>query len=254
MSRHAAIQLHKYQQKWFSDRTLWEREYLCKFVVGTDAWFPPELVQPCLDEFAENPEAYTGRATYIGVDIGWGNDLWVAWALERTDSGILWTREISVIEPDADINNRFTIQDRELDRLVAKYDTRKISIDATGIGKKPVEDAIKRYGEWRVQGIDMTNTAQYELATGGRQAMESKLVKIPRDRATLKDLDKIRHTITPTGKISFRAQRDKEGHADRSWAYMLAIQAAQLPELIFPEFGSDTDHIDPHNNTLDWMF
>lgn len=154
----------------------------------------------------------------------------------------------------ADINNRFTIQDRELDRLVAKYDTRKISIDATGIGKKTVEDAIKRYGEWRVQGIDMTNTAQYELATGGRQAMESKLVKIPRDRATLKDLDKIRRTITPTGKISFRAQRDKEGHADRSWAYMLAIQAAQLPELIFPEFGSDTDHIDPHNNTLDWMF
>jgi hypothetical protein len=35
---------------------------------------------------------------------------------------------------------------------------------------------------------------------------------------------------------------------------LLAIQAAQLPELIFPEFGSDNDRIDPYNNTLDWMF
>jgi phage FluMu gp28-like protein len=193
-----------------------------------------------------------GWGCYIGVDIGWGNDLWAAWVIERGDGGMLWTREVSVLEPDADVNNRFAIQDAELDRLVAKYDVRKISIDATGIGKKPVEDAIKRYGEYRVEGVDMTNTRQYELATGGRQAMENRIVKIPRDRSVLKDLEKIRRTMTATGKISFRAQRDKEGHADRSWAYMLAIQAAQLPELIAAEFGGDRDEV--VDSEYSWMF
>lgn len=236
------------------DRTLWEREYLCKFVVGTDAWFPPELVIPCVDPNAGNPDLYSGRACYIGVDIGWGNDLWVAWVIERGDGGFLWTREVSVLEPDSDINNRFAIQDAELDRLVAKYDVRKVSIDATGIGKKPVEDAIRRYGEWRVEGVDMTNTRQYELATGGRQAFEARIVKVPGDRSTLRDFDKIRRTMTATGKISFRAQRDKEGHADRSWAYMLAIEAAQLPELIFPEFGGMREAISPGSTELDWLF
>ena len=60
--------------------------------------------------------------------------------------------------------------------------------------------------------------------------------------------------MTPTGKISFRAQRDKEGHADRSWAYMLAIQAAVLPELIFPAFGGARDLIPSGKNELDWLF
>jgi phage FluMu gp28-like protein len=237
------------------DRTLWEREYLCKFVVGSDIWFPIELVQPCIDETAGEPDNYTGRPCYIGVDIGWGNDLWAAWVIERGDGGILWTREISVIEPDNDINERFARQDAELDRLVAKYDVRKISIDATGIGKKPVEDAIHRYGEWRVEGVDMTNTRQYELATGGRQAFESKIVKVPGDRATLRDLEKIRRTMTVTGKVSFRAQRDKEGHADRSWAYMLAIYSAQLPELILPAFGGMREMVEVDRDpTFDAMF
>ena len=60
--------------------------------------------------------------------------------------------------------------------------------------------------------------------------------------------------MTPTGKISFRAQRDKEGHADQSWAYMLAIDAAQLPELLFPEFGGARDLISQGTNELDWLF
>jgi phage FluMu gp28-like protein len=236
------------------DRTLWEREYLCKFVVGTDAWYPPELVTPCVSDFAGNPDYYTGRATYIGVDIGWGNDLWVAWVIERDEKGLLWTREVSVLEPDADINSRFAAHDRELDRLVAKYNVHKISIDATGIGKKPVEDAAKRYGEWRVEGVDMTNSRQYELATGGRQAMETRIVRVPNERSVLRDFDKIRRTMTPTGKISFRAQRDKDGHADRAWAYMLAIEAAGLPELIDALFGNSTDEVEEAEGELDWMF
>jgi hypothetical protein len=49
--------------------------------------------------------------------------------------------------------------------------------------------------------------------------------------------------MTVTGKVSFRAQRDKEGHADRSWAYMLAIYSAQLPELILPAFGGMRENV-----------
>jgi phage FluMu gp28-like protein len=219
------------------DRTLWEREYLCKFVVGNDIWFPSELVSPCIDIGAGDPSLYQGGPCFIGIDIGWGNDLWAAWVIERMPNGLLMTREVSVLPPDPKVNERFKLQHDEIRRLVAYYDVRKISIDATGIGKKPVEDAIRDFGEWRVEGVDMTNTAQFKLATLSRQAFEMGIVRVPGDRDTQRDLQKIRRTVTATGKPSFRAQRDKEGHADRSWAMMLALSSAEMPVLILPEFS-----------------
>ena len=83
----------------------------------------------------------------------------------------------------------------------------------------------------------MTNTAQFKLATLSRQAFEMGLVRVPGDRDTQRDLQKIRRTVTATGKPSFRAQRDKEGHADRTWAMMLSLSAAEMPILILPEFA-----------------
>jgi phage FluMu gp28-like protein len=219
------------------DVTLWEREYLCKFVVGNDIWFPIKLVSPCIDQTTNDPSLYQGGQCFIGIDIGWSNDLWVAWVIERMANGLLVTREISVLAPDPKINERFKLQHDEVRRLAAYYDVSKIMVDATGIGKKPVEDFIREFGEWRVEGVDMTNVAQFRLATLARQAFEMGIVRVPGDRDTQRDLQKIRRTVTPTGKPSFRAQRDKEGHADRSWAMMLALSGAELPTLFLPNFS-----------------
>jgi hypothetical protein len=161
----------------------------------------------------------------------------VAWVIERMANGLLVTREISVLAPDPKINERFKLQHDEVRRLAAYYDVSKIMVDATGIGKKPVEDFIREFGEWRVEGVDMTNVAQFRLATLARQAFEMGIVRVPGDRDTQRDLQKIRRTVTPTGKPSFRAQRDKEGHADRSWAMMLALSGAELPTLFLPNFS-----------------
>ena len=138
-------------RKKLRDSTLWEREYLCKFVVGSSVWFPPELIAPCLSDVAGDPNWYQGGPCYVGVDIGWSNDRWVAWVLERV-GGALITREVSVLDPDPDVNQRFATHDAELARIMAYYQVHKLSIDATGIGKKPVEDAIRNFGEWRKIG------------------------------------------------------------------------------------------------------
>ncbi|HPC33913.1 MAG TPA: terminase family protein [Syntrophales bacterium] len=207
-----------------NDDDAWEQEYELKWLDEASAWLDYDLIASVEHDQAGKPALYAGGPCYIGNDIAARNDLWVAWVLEQVGD-VLWTREINVQKRIA-----FAVQDQVMDELMRKYRVLRLCMDQTGMGEKPVEDAVRRYGSIRVEGVLFTGTNKQVLATVGKQAFEDRKIRIPMGDGALKaDLHKLRKITTPTGSVRFEADSDSSGHADRAWACFLAVYAASSP-------------------------
>jgi phage FluMu gp28-like protein len=204
------------------DEDAWAQEFELQWLDEASAWLTYDLITACEHGDAGRPELYQGGLCYLGNDIARRNDLWVAWVLEEVGD-VLWTRELI-----ARRRISFSEQDIVLDDLMARYRVVRAAMDQTGMGEKPVEDAKRRHGELRIEGVVMTPARQLDLATCGRQRFEDRRIRIPMgDRALRADLHKLKKVVGPTGNPRLVADRDGEGHADRAWACFLGCGAAE---------------------------
>lgn len=201
------------------DENIWLQEYCCVPVDENDAFLTWDLIRPCEDEKAGNPELAGNGKFYVGNDIARRKDLWIAWVLEEVGD-VLWTREVSTLK-----NATFAAQDAELDRIVDQYRPVRICMDQTGMGEKPVEDAKARYGEYRVEGVPFTGPSKQELAFGLRRKFEDRQTRIPADQDIRRAHHAVKKTTTVAGNIRFDADRTDKGHADEFWAHALAVHA-----------------------------
>lgn len=207
-----------------NDDDLWAQEYELQWLDEASAWLSYELINSVEDPLAGNPELYQGGPCYIGNDIGARRDLWVAWVWELVGD-VLWEREIVALK-----RKKFAEHDAVMDELFGRYDVRRLAMDQTGMGEKPVEDAKRRYGEHRVDGVLFTAQNKMQLATIGKQGFEDKKVRIRQgDKDLRADLHKLRKIVTPIGHLRFDAESDEAGHADRAWAAFLGQYAAHNP-------------------------
>lgn len=207
-----------------NDDDAWMQEYELKWLDEASAWIPYELINGVEHDKAGLPEHYNGGPCYVGVDIAARNDLFVIWVIEQVGD-VLWTREII-----ARRRISFAEQDFLLDEVFRKYKVVRCQVDQTGMGEKPVEDAKRRHGSTRVQGVLFTAAAKLHLATVGKEAFEDRKLRIPLgDTALRADLHKLQKVTGPTGVPRFVADSDSAGHADRTWAGFLAIDAAATP-------------------------
>lgn len=207
-----------------NDDDAWQQEYELKWLDEASAWLDYNLISSVEHDQAGKPELYADGPCYIGNDIAARNDLWVAWVLEQVGD-VLWTREIKVLKRAA-----FAVQDQVMNELMRKYRVLRLCMDQTGMGEKPVEDAIRRYGTTRVEGVLFTGPNKQILATVGKQVFEDRTIRIPMGDTDLRaDLHKLRKITTPTGSVRFEADSDSAGHADRAWACFLGVYAASSP-------------------------
>ena len=102
-------------------------------------------------------------------------------------------------------------------------------MDQTGMGEKPVEDAKRRYGEYRVEGLLFTNLTKQDLAFELRRRFEDRQVRIPVDQDIRRAHHAVKKTVTSAGNVRFDADRTDKGHADEFWSHALAIHAAVKP-------------------------
>ena len=193
----------------------------CVPAAGDGAWLHWAQIHA-----AEHPDAgdgarFAGGRTVVGNDVARRRHLWVAWVLEIVGD-VAWTREVVELQ-DAS----FAEQDAALDALVARYRPARVAIDQTGMGEKPVEDAVRRYGRERVEGVLMTPAARLELAGALRRRFEDAAIRIPASAAVRQDLHAVRRAAGPTGAPRLVAAGDTDGHADRFWALALACAAAE---------------------------
>lgn len=207
-----------------NDEDAWAQEYELQWLDEASAWLPYDLINACEHECAGMAEEYAGGPAYVGVDIGRRHDLFVIWVAEQVGD-VLWTREI--------IERRgasFAEQDALLADVFGRYRVLRCCMDQTGMGEKPVEDAQRRHGTSRVEGVLFTGPNKLTLATLGKQAFEDRRMRIPLGNDALRrDLHKLQKISGPTGSPRFVAESDAGGHADRAWACFLAVSAAESP-------------------------
>ncbi len=202
------------------DADLWSQEFELQWLDEASSWLDFELITSCEDELAGIPEHYTGGMCYVGVDIAARNDLFVIWVIEQVGD-VFWTREI--IERK---RISFAEQDMLLDDVFRRYRVMRCCMDQTGMGEKPVEDAQNRHGTSRVEGVLFTGNNKLNMATRGKEFFQDRRLRIPQgDNALRADLHKVKKVTSNTGAPRFVADSDGNGHADRTWAGFLAINA-----------------------------
>lgn len=203
-----------------SDDDLWSQEFELKWLDEASAWLSYELISTVEEDSAGIPDGYQGGACFVGVDIGRRSDLFVIWVWEMIGD-VLWCREIITMK-----RATFAQQDEALDNVMERYRVARVCMDQTGMGEKPVEDAQRRYGASRVEGVLFTGPSKLIMATEGKQRFENRTVRIPEGDPVLRaDLHKLRKVASATGAPRFVAERDDD-HADRTWAAFLGIHAA----------------------------
>jgi len=206
------------------DEDAWQQEYELKWLDEASAWLSFELINGCEHDRAGDPEGYAGGPCFVGVDIGARNDLFVIFVLEQIGD-VHWTREIIARKRAS-----FAEQDMLLDDVFRRYNVLRCCMDQTGMGEKPVEDAQRRHGTSRVEGVLFTMPNKLTMATIGKEAFEDRKIRIPLGDSTLRaDLHKLQRVTGPTGNSRFVAESDNAGHADRTWACFLALNAASGP-------------------------
>lgn len=217
------------------DEDAWDQEFRLKFLDEASAWLSFDLINSVEHKDAGNRDLYGGGVCFVGVDIAVKNDLFVVWVFEQVGD-VLWTREIV-----ARRRITFAEQDTLLDEVMEFYKVGRLCIDQTGMGEKPVEDAKRRYGEHRVEGIMFTSSSKLMLANTGKERFQDRTIRIPLgDQALRADLHKLRKIGVEGGAPRFVASSDSAGHADRTWACFMAAYAAQTPEQLIEYFTTDT--------------
>ncbi len=211
-----------------ADDEAWDQEFELQWADEASSWLTYDLITAVEDDLAGDPSHYAGGRTFIGNDIARRNNLWVAWVFEEVGD-VLWSRQI-----EAHRNISFAEQDRIMDGLFERYNPERLVMDQGGMGEKPVEDAKRRYGELRVDGVLLQGATRLNVATIGKQRFEDRKVRIPLGDTRLRaDLHKIKKVVGETGGIRLVADDDAEGHADRFWAGMLGLAGAAGPAMAY---------------------
>ena len=147
-----------------------------------------------------------------------------------------------------------------LDELVGRYRPHRICMDRTGIGEKPVEDAKRRYGPGRVEGIHMSGGVPWDLAQALKRRMQDRRVLIPAGSQDLRAaLHSVKRAQAAAGRGRPRLDVDPDetdrkamragSHGDEFWALALAVEAASGPQAAAGETvggGDPADAYAPH--------
>ena len=226
------------------DEETFQQEYMCVPVDETTAWLTWDLITSGEHKDAGNPALYQGGDCYVGMDIARRRHLTIIWVDEKVGD-VLITREVVKMK-----NATFAAQDAELDRVMTTYKVRRACMDQTGIGEKPVEDAKKRHGEYRVEGVLFNGTVKQHLAQSLKQRYEDRKVRTPEDKDIRAAHHAVRKTTTVAGNPRFDADQTELGHADEFWAHALSVHAAEDTQQ--PAAGATVD-ADPEVNVPEAM-
>ncbi|MBF2055097.1 MAG: terminase [Candidatus Sericytochromatia bacterium] len=203
-----------------NDPEAWAQEFECQFVDASTAWLTYDLIANGEDAAAGEPDNYTGGPCFVGMDFARRGDLTVIVVLEQLGD-VLWLREMVELP-----RTSFAAQLAELDRVMQSYRVVRAALDQTGMGEMPVEEAIRRHGSYRIEGVLFTGPRKLEMAGALKQRLEDSQLRIPISPTLRHDLHSVTRTIGPSGAPRLGADRKDGSHADRFWALGLACAAA----------------------------
>ena len=209
-----------------ADEESFQQEFMCQPADDNTAFLGYDLIAGC--EYREGDRWQTDlldckNPLFIGVDIGREHDLTAIWLIEQV-GGVNFTRRVIEMTKQT-----FDAQEQALYELLKLPMVRRCCIDQSGLGRQFAERAAKKFGAYRVEGINFTQGTKEELAYPVRVAFEDRTIKVPFTNAIRADLRGVRKEVTTSGHTRFAGERNRYGHCDRFCALALALHAAKTP-------------------------
>jgi phage FluMu gp28-like protein len=215
-----------------------QQEYECMWVDETTSWIPwdviirnqkPNLlcfkyktvseVMSGIDDIREAiAQNQIEGALCGGLDIGRKHDLTEFVAVGKSsagDSPLRLSISLDRVEYDE--------QEACFTNLIEALPFTDVLIDRNGIGAQLAE-ALER--TWKANGVDFTNASKELWAVNARIAMQRNQTPIPEDRDLSYQIHSIKKQVTAAKNNVFDTERNAKHHADKFWAWALALYAA----------------------------
>ncbi len=198
-----------------------QQEFEVRFVDESYSYYPYELILPCTSDellLYDDPTSLplpTGRLV-AGFDVGRTRDRSELAVFEETN-GRFTCRMLKSYT-----TTPFMEQEADLRRLLGTLPVARLSIDHTGIGMNLAENLARDFPQ--VVPETFTNDAKERWATHLKILLQRRDLVLPRDRDLVGQIHSIKRRVLASGRVSFDAERNARGHADRFWAVALACQ------------------------------
>lgn len=98
-------------------------------------------------------------------------------------------------------------------------------IDQNGIGRNLAETMTKR-APGKVEGVDFTNASKTLWATDAKMLIQQRRTPLPADRDLAYQIHSIKRVVTAARNLVFDVAANEKHHADKFWAWALALAGA----------------------------
>ena len=214
-----------------------QQEYECAWLDESTSWISWAVIQknqlsPPQYWRAKNTGEIAGVANQIaaaiksgsieqhlvgGVDIGRTHDKTEIMLLGQSTTEQMPIRLMATLD-----NTPFDAQESAIRQLINALPITRMLIDQNGIGMQLAEN-LARTGI--AKGVTFTNKSKEDWAREARIQAERGLTPLPVDRDLAYQIHSIKKIVTPSKNNVFDTERNDEHHADKFWAWALALWA-----------------------------
>lgn len=103
-----------------------------------------------------------------------------------------------------------------------------MKIDQNGIGRNLAENAAKRFPA-KVAPENFTNETKRMWATDAKMLIQQNRTPLPVDKDLAYQIHSIKRMVTSSNNLVFDTDRNEKHHADKFWAWALALAGAMTP-------------------------
>lgn len=217
-----------------------QQEYECAWIDEATAWITWEVItrnqQPDLvwwhartvDEALTMVEtirqavatSQVEGAFCGGIDVGRKKDLTEFVIVGKSTSGHLPVRLMVSLD-----RVKFDDQKSCFVELIRRLPFTSVLVDRNGIGMQLAEDLEQLTG--KAQGVDFTNVSKELWAVEARVQAEKGNTPLPMDRDLAYQIHSIKKSTTAAKNNVFDTERNEKHHADKFWAWALALYASK---------------------------
>jgi phage FluMu gp28-like protein len=123
-------------------------------------------------------------------------------------------------------NCEYDDQIEVMERVLSVLPVRSMLIDQNGIGNQLAEHLGKRY-PGKAEGVLFTNASKGLWATDTKMLVQQHKTPIPIDRDLAYQVHSIKKLVTASKNLVFDTDTNEKHHADKFWAWALALAAAK---------------------------
>ena len=211
------------------------QEYACSFRDSAVSFITLEMIRSCtptgehelrqftdLDELILHFDPAEHGDIFGGYDIGRTND--------RSELIVFgYYRDTETARQIANIslkNVAFDAQERMLTQFLFELPVARLAIDSTGLGAHLAENIRKASRTGNVEEVVFTPQVKAMMSEAVWLGFDRCIFRLPADRELQQQIHSIKKMVTPGSRTArFDAQRNKDGHADKYWAFALAYYA-----------------------------